>query len=74
MCSHSRFIQVESGPTSADISTTTPDVVGHSGAYLADCGVGVEGANVGRNGFEPYITDESRADALWSLSEQLIDA
>jgi NAD(P)-dependent dehydrogenase (short-subunit alcohol dehydrogenase family) len=69
-----RFKSIPQGAATQVWAATTPDVVGHSGAYLADCGVGVEGANVGRNGFEPYITDESRADALWSLSEQLIDA
>jgi hypothetical protein len=54
-------------------AATSDDVVGHSGTYCADCGLGVEGGNVGGNGFEPYITDESRAADLWTLSEQLLD-
>jgi hypothetical protein len=54
-------------------AATSPDLVGHSGAYLADCGVGVVGANPSNNGLEPYITDDATADALWTLSEQLLD-
>lgn len=55
-------------------AATSADVVEHSGTYCADCGLGVEGGNVGGNGFEPYITDESRAADLWALSERLLDA
>ncbi len=68
-----QFKSIPQGAATQVWAATSPDVADHSGAYLADCGLGVLGANVGRNGFEPYIADESRADALWVLSEQLVD-
>ena len=68
-----QFKSIPAGAATQVWAATSADVVGHSGMYLADCGLGVEGGNVGRNGFEPYITDEARADALWALSEQLLD-
>jgi NAD(P)-dependent dehydrogenase (short-subunit alcohol dehydrogenase family) len=63
----------EAGAATQVGAATSPELVGHSGAYLADCTVGVAGANPSNNGFEPYITDEATADALWTVSEQLLD-
>ena len=68
-----QFKSIPQGAATQVWASTSPDVVGHSGMYLADCGLGVQGGNVGRNGFEAYITDESRAEALWTLSEQFVD-
>jgi hypothetical protein len=62
----------EAGAATQVWAATSHDLVGHSGAYLADCGIGVAGANPSNNGFEPYIADEATADRLWSLSEQLL--
>lgn len=67
-----QFKTVEQGAATQVWAATSPDLADHNGAYLADCGVGVPGANVGRNGFEPYITDEARAQLLWDLSERLL--
>jgi NAD(P)-dependent dehydrogenase (short-subunit alcohol dehydrogenase family) len=64
----------EAGAATQVWAATSPDLVGHSGAYLADCGVGVAGANPSNNGFESYITDDATADALWTLSEQILDS
>jgi NAD(P)-dependent dehydrogenase (short-subunit alcohol dehydrogenase family) len=69
-----QFKSIPAGAATQVWAATSPDVVGHSGTYLADCGLGVEGGNIGRNGFEAYITDETQAAALWTLSEQLLDA
>jgi hypothetical protein len=69
-----QFKSIPQGAATQVWASTSSDVAGHSGAYLAACGLGVLGGNVGRNGFEPYITDEARAEALWTLSEQLVDA
>jgi NAD(P)-dependent dehydrogenase (short-subunit alcohol dehydrogenase family) len=44
----------------------------HNGAYLADCGLGVLGADPGQNGFMPYLLDDEHAAALWELSEALV--
>lgn len=68
------FKTVEQGAATQVWAATAPDLVGHSGAYLADVGLGVAGGNIAKNGFDPYIADESRADALWELSERLVDA
>ncbi len=62
----------EAGAATQVWAATSHDLVGHSGAYLADCGIGVAGANPSNNGFEPYIADVATADRLWSLSEQLL--
>lgn len=67
-----RFKSVEQGAATQVWAATAADLAAHNGAYLADCGVGVAGANVGRNGFESYITDEARAHRLWELSERLV--
>ena len=53
-------------------TSTDADLVAHNGAYLADCGLGVLGANPGANGFMPYLLDDAKAAALWDLSEELV--
>ena len=53
-------------------AATSPDLAGHNGVYLADCGLGVEGGNIGRNGFAPYIADAATAERLWDVSDQLL--
>jgi NAD(P)-dependent dehydrogenase (short-subunit alcohol dehydrogenase family) len=67
-----KFKSVEQGAATQVWAATSPDLVDHSGMYLADCMLGVEGGNVGTHGFEPYIADEARADLLWDLSESLL--
>ena len=67
-----QFKSIPQGAATQVWAATSPDLVGHNGAYLADCGVGVEGANIGRNGFAAYIADASTAGRLWELSEQLL--
>lgn len=44
----------------------------HNGAYLADCGPGILGADPGVNGYLPYLLDDAHAAALWELSEGLV--
>ena len=53
-------------------TSTDADLVAHNGAYLADCGLGVLGANPGANGFMPWLLDDAKAAALWDLSEELV--
>ena len=67
-----QFKSIPQGAATQVLAATSADLVGHNGAYLADCGVGVEGGNIGKNGFAPYIADTSTADRLWSVSEQLL--
>jgi NAD(P)-dependent dehydrogenase (short-subunit alcohol dehydrogenase family) len=67
-----QFKSIPQGAATQVWAATSPDLVGHSGRYLADCGLGVPGGNVGRNGCEPHIADEDRAEQLWELSERLL--
>ncbi|MBL8775314.1 MAG: SDR family NAD(P)-dependent oxidoreductase [Acidimicrobiales bacterium] len=53
-------------------TSTDADLLANNGAYLADCGLGVLGANPGANGFLPYLLDDAKAAALWDLSEELV--
>ena len=55
-------------------TSTDADLVANNGAYLADCGLGVLGANPGANGFMPWLLDDAKAAALWDLSEELVGA
>jgi len=67
-----QFKSVEAGAATQVWAATTADLADHNGAYLADCGVGVLGADPGANGFRPYLLDDEHALALWALSERLV--
>ena len=64
------FKSVQSGAATQVWAATAPDIA--NGAYLADCGPGVLGANPSVNGFRPYLLDDENAAALWTLSESLV--
>jgi NAD(P)-dependent dehydrogenase (short-subunit alcohol dehydrogenase family) len=66
------FKTVEAGAATQVWAATTSALSGHNGAYLADCGLGVLGADPGVNGFMPYLLDDEHAAALWELSERLV--
>ncbi|MGH9016291.1 MAG: oxidoreductase, partial [Acidimicrobiales bacterium] len=66
------FKTVEAGAGTQVWAATTSDLADHNGAYLADCGVGVMGADPGANGFRPYLLDDDHAARLWELSEKLV--
>jgi NAD(P)-dependent dehydrogenase (short-subunit alcohol dehydrogenase family) len=55
-------------------TSTDPELLDANGAYLADCGLGVLGANPGANGMLPSLLDDDRAARLWELSEALVGA
>jgi NAD(P)-dependent dehydrogenase (short-subunit alcohol dehydrogenase family) len=63
---------LEQGTATQVWAATAPELVNHNGAYLADCGVATLGANILRNGMEPWILDDERAARLWTLSEELV--
>ena len=67
-----QFKSVEAGAATQVWAATAPELADHNGAYLADCGLGVLGADPGVNGFRPYLLDDDHAAALWALSEQLV--
>jgi len=66
------FKTVEAGAATQVWAATSSELVEHNGAYLADCGPGVLGADPGVNGFLPYLLDDQHAAALWDLSERLV--
>jgi len=63
---------VEAGAATQVWAATADGLEAHNGAYLADCGVGVLGADPGANGFLPYLLDDDHGAALWDLSERLV--
>jgi len=63
---------VEAGAATQIWGATAAELADHNGAYLADCGLGVLGANPGVNGFMPYLLDDDHAEALWVMSEKLV--
>ena len=63
---------VEQGAATQVWAAVAPELAGHNGAYLADCGLGVLGANPGTNGFLAYLLDDDHATRLWELSERLV--
>lgn len=65
------FKSVPAGAATQVWAATTSELASHNGAYLADCGLGVLGANPSRNGFMPYLLDDDHAARLWTLSEEL---
>jgi NAD(P)-dependent dehydrogenase (short-subunit alcohol dehydrogenase family) len=66
------FKTVESGAATQVWAATASGLDAHNGAYLADCGLGVLGADPGVNGFRPYLVDDDHAAALWALSEEMV--
>jgi NAD(P)-dependent dehydrogenase (short-subunit alcohol dehydrogenase family) len=68
-----RFKSVPAGAATQVWGATEPTLSAHNGAYLADCGLGVLGANPSTNGYMAYLLDDDHAQRLWELSQQLVD-
>jgi NAD(P)-dependent dehydrogenase (short-subunit alcohol dehydrogenase family) len=66
------FKTLEAGAATQVWAATTSELADHNGAYLANCGLGVLGADPGVNGFMPYLLDDAHAAELWALSERLV--
>ena len=66
------FKSVEAGAATQVWAATSPDLTAHSGAYLGDCQLGVEGGNPTYRGYEGYALDPEAAARLWTLSEKLV--
>lgn len=66
------FKTVEAGAATQVWGATASGLEDHNGAYLADCGLGVLGADPGTNGFMAYLLDDDHAARLWELSERLV--
>tara|TARA_Y100000748_G_scaffold45505_1_gene33999 strand:- start:310 stop:1290 length:981 start_codon:yes stop_codon:yes gene_type:complete len=66
------FKSVEAGAATQVWASVTEDLSENNGAYLGDCQLGVEGGNPSESGYLPYIFNRETAEALWSLSEELV--
>ncbi len=66
------FKRVEAGAATQVWAATAPDLASHSGSYLGDCQLGVEGANPTHRGYESYALDPEAAKKLWALSEKMV--
>jgi NAD(P)-dependent dehydrogenase (short-subunit alcohol dehydrogenase family) len=65
----------EQGAATTCYAATSPDLEGQRGWYLEDCHLSaVTDDPLAGEGVRPYALDPDRAEALWSLSEQLVDA
>jgi len=69
-----KFKSVEAGAATEVWAATSSDaeLLAHNGAYLADCGLGVLGADPGQNGFLAHLLNDERAAGLWELSERMV--
>jgi NAD(P)-dependent dehydrogenase (short-subunit alcohol dehydrogenase family) len=63
------FKSVEAGAATQVWAATTGDLVGHGGAYLADCQLAVAGQGRGERGVAPHAQDPDAAARLWTASE-----
>jgi len=65
------YKSVPAGAATQVWAATSTSLAAHNGAYLADCGLGVRGANPTGNGYLDYLEDDEHARRLWTLSEEL---
>ncbi len=64
---------IPQGAATSVWAATAPELDGHGGAYLEDCGIAEISEDEGANtGVRPYAVDAATADALWTLSERLV--
>lgn len=64
---------IPQGAATSVWAATSPDLLGHGGAYLEDCSIAeVSDDEAPNSGVRPYAVDPVRADALWTLSERLV--
>jgi NAD(P)-dependent dehydrogenase (short-subunit alcohol dehydrogenase family) len=62
---------VPQGAATTCWAATAPELVGHGGAYLEDCGVAVRTDDpVSGTGVRAYAADPERAAALWARTEE----
>jgi NAD(P)-dependent dehydrogenase (short-subunit alcohol dehydrogenase family) len=66
---------VPQGAATSVYAATAPELDGHGGAYLEDCGVARPNPDpVSRGGIKPYAIDLARAAALWTRTGEWISA
>ena len=66
---------IPQGAATTVYAATSSDLSGHGGVYLEDCHIAdVTEDPLSRSGVRAYALDRASADALWVLSERLVDA
>jgi NAD(P)-dependent dehydrogenase (short-subunit alcohol dehydrogenase family) len=66
---------IPQGAATSVYAATSPDLDGEGGVYLEDCHVAEPTDDpLSRSGVRAYALEPASADALWSLSERLVDA
>ncbi len=66
------FKTVEAGAATQVWASTSADVLGHGGAYCANCQIGELGGDIAEHGVAAYALDAESAKKLWTLSEELV--
>jgi NAD(P)-dependent dehydrogenase (short-subunit alcohol dehydrogenase family) len=68
------FKDVAAGAATSVWAATAPELTGHGGLYLEDCGVSEPAGTPGvTTGYLDYAVDATLADRLWEASEALIE-
>ena len=63
------------GASTSIWAATAPELAGHGGLYLEDCGVAIPAVAGNRaSGFAPHVADAQAAQRLWDASEQMLAA
>jgi hypothetical protein len=65
---------IPQGAATTVYAATSPDLDGEGGRYLEDCQLAtITDDPLSRSGVRAYALDPDRADALWELSERLVE-
>jgi len=68
-----RLKSVEAGAATAVYAATAPELEGHGGLYLEDCGVAeVKDVENAADGVRSYAIDPAAAERLWATSEEMV--
>jgi NAD(P)-dependent dehydrogenase (short-subunit alcohol dehydrogenase family) len=66
---------VPQGAATTCYAATSPDLADQRACYLEDCHIAAATEDpLAGEGVRPYALDPERAEALWTLSEQMVDA
>ncbi|MFT4519359.1 MAG: NAD(P)-dependent dehydrogenase (short-subunit alcohol dehydrogenase family) [Halioglobus sp.] len=67
------FKSVEQGAATSVWAATSPDLAEKGGIYLENCQIAQAAVQGSDSGVESYAIDETAADRLWTLSEELVE-
>ena len=68
------FKTIPQGAATSCWAATSADLAGKGGIYLENCGIAEPAETpISHNGYVPHAIDPEAAEALWTLSEQIVD-